>query len=568
MRPLVNALLTLEGRRRRRSFAAATRDPRGAQARALGRIVAANRATAFGYDHGFGDIRCPRDYVARIPIRDYEGLRPYVQRMLAGEPRVLTAEAPFMFATTSGTTGALKYIPVTPGWANEMAGLMRLWTSHALEAHPALLAQKLFTMVSPAMEGVTPCGAPFGSMSGLTYSRLPWLLRRRHAVPYAATLLRDYDTRYFVALRMALGGRVSSIGTPNPTTLLRLAETAERRGEALVRAIHDGRLGVEDLEPVEHGGYSRHELRAELLGSIRPNPRRAATLADVIDRHGRLVLGDCWPDLALVGCWLGGNAGVHARRLREHFGTTPLRDLGLVASEGRMTVPVEDHTAAGVLAVHAGFFEFIPEEEMDDRAPVTLLCHELEVGRRYGLVITEANGLYRYDLNDVIEVTGFHHATPTIAFVRKGRDMLSITGEKLHLNHLLAALRKAERASGVEIWQFRVIPDLDALRYDVLVEPLSAVAGSAAQTFLAVFDAALVDENAEYAAKRASRRLASPQLHVMARGWAERLCRREFARGRRELQHKWKAVAHEWDAESCREVELRIVAEGRATPAA
>ena len=559
MRPLVNALLTLEGRRRGRSFDAATRDPRGAQEQVLEQIITANRATAFGADHGFGDLRCARDYVARVPIRDYEGLRPYVQRMLAGEGRVLTAETPFMFATTSGTTGALKYIPITSGWAHEMASLMRLWTVHALHAHPALLAQKLFTMVSPAVEGVTPSGAPVGSMSGLTYSRLPWLLRRRHAVPYAATLIRDYDTRYFVALRIALGSRVSSIATPNPTTLLRLAETAERRAEALVRAIHDGRLGAEDLEPVEHAGHSRHELRAVLLGSIRPDPRRAAALTDVIDRRGRLVLGDCWPDLALVGCWLGGNAGVHARRLREHFGATPLRDLGLVASEGRMTVPVEDHTAAGVLAVHAGFFEFIPEEAMDHPAPVTLLCHQLEVGRRYDLVITEANGLYRYDLNDVIEVTGFHHATPTIAFVRKGRDMLSITGEKLHLNHLLAALRKAERASGVETWQFRAIPDLDAFRYDVLIEPLTAIAESAAQTFLAVFDAALAEENAEYAAKRASRRLASPRLHVMARGWAERLCRREFARGRRELQHKWKAVMHEWDADSRREVEWTTV---------
>ena len=273
----------------------------------------------------------------------------------------------------------------------------------------------------------------------------------------------------------------------------------------------------------------------------------------MIERRGRLALGDCWPDLALVACWLGGNAGIHARRLAEHFGSVPVRDLGLIASEGRLTVPIEDHSAAGVLAVHAGFFEFVPEERIDDAAPETLLAHQLEDGRRYYIVITEANGLYRYDLNDVVEVRGFHHRTPKVAFVRKGRDMLSITGEKLHLNHVLAAVREAERRCRLDLWQFRIIPDVAHVRYDLLVEVAAGADGSARE-FLATFDTALASVNVEYASKRASRRLAPPRLHVMARGWSERLCRAEFARGRREHQHKWRAIAPEWDEASRLEV--------------
>src|SRR5262249_54229435 len=153
-----------------------------------------------------------------------------------------------------------------------------------------------------------------------------------------------------------------------------------------------------------------------------------------------------------------------------HFPGVPQRDLGLVASEGRLTIPMDDGSAAGVLAVHTGYYEFIPEEDVEAAAPRTLGCHELEKGRRYCGVLTGRNGLYRYDLNDVVEVRGFWGRTPTVAFVRKGRDMLNITGEKLHLNHVLHAVRAAEQATGLPVWQFRLIPDVEAARYDLLLE--------------------------------------------------------------------------------------------------
>jgi hypothetical protein len=553
MTPLINAILTLRDWRRRRAFEAATRQPDDAQRAVLQDLIARNRDTTFGREHGFSAIASPRDYARRVPVRDYEALRPHVKRLLAGEPNVLTAESPVMFATTSGTTGEPKHIPVTPRWASDMAGLMRLWALAAIRDHPGLLARKVLTVTSPAVEGATPGGLPIGSMSGMTCARLPWLVRRRHVLPYAATLIRDHDARYLVAARLALGDRISSIGTPNPTTLLRFAQIARERAEDIVRAIHDGTLGCSHLEPVDHAGHSARELRKALDAAVRPAPERAAFLSRVIERRGVLRLGDAWPDLALVACWLGGNAGLHARRLAEHFGSVPLRDLGLIASEGRLTVPVEDGSAAGVLAVDTGFFEFVSESEIDEPGARTLLAHELQDGGRYHVVITEGNGLYRYDLNDIVEVRGFHHATPKVAFVRKGRDMLSITGEKLHLNHFLSAIREAECRSGVDVWQFRVIPDVEELRYDLLIEPVSGAPASL-ERFLAVFEAALAVANVEYASKRGSRRLGPPRLHLMAQGWSERLCRQDFALGRREHQHKWKAIAAEWDAASRREV--------------
>jgi hypothetical protein len=538
-----------------RAFEAATERPEHAQARLLAELLRGNARTAFGREHGFARITTPAGYARRVPIRDYEGVRPYVKRLLAGERRVLTAEPPLSFAATSGTTGEPKLVPVTARSAASMAALMRLWTCHALAAHPTLLDHRLLTVVGPAVEGVTACGLPVGAMTGMSYQRLPWLVRRRHALPYAVALIGDHESRYFVTLRLALAQAISSIGTPNPSTLLRLADVAGRRSEALVRAIHDGTLGVGGLEPIAHAGLDAPGLRAALTEGLRADPARAATLTSLAARRGHLVLGECWPELALIGCWLGGSAGLQARHLAEHFGPAVAhRDLGLIASEGRLTVPLEDHSAAGVLAVRTTFFEFVPEDAIEATAPPTLLAHELEEGRRYYVIITGANGLYRYDLNDVVEVRGFHHRTPRVAFVRKGRDMLSITGEKLHLNHVLHAMTAAGHATGLDVWQFRLIADAERSRYDVLVE-LSSPAGADRLRELATrFDRALAAVNVEYAGKRASGRLAPPRLHRMRPGWSERVCRQEFARGRRDVQHKWSVLQEAWDEASRTEV--------------
>jgi hypothetical protein len=521
----------------RRRFEEVTERPDLAQARLLGSWLRQNADTHFGREHGFATISSPAEYARRVPIRDYEGFRPYVRRIAAREARVLTAESPFMFTTTSGTTGEPKLIPVTASWKEDMASLMRLWLVYALRDHPRLLSQKALTSVSPAVEGHTETGMPFGAMTGVAYQELPWCVRRRHVLPYAVFLVRDYETRYVLTMRLALAQSISSIGTPNPSSLIRLAETASAHAEEIIRAIHDGTLGV----PVS--------ALPEPLGGLRPDPERARTLSRIVETHGRLLPRLCWPDLALVACWLGGNAGIHARRLPDYYGVDrALRDLGLLASEGRMTIPLEDHSAAGVLAVHANFFEFIAEDQIEEACPSVWLAHELEEGKRYYLILTGGNGLYRYDLNDVVEVRGFHGRTPKVAFVRKGRDMVSITGEKLHLNQIQAALRRAEERTGLEVWQFRLIPDVDHGRYDLLIErPPSTTPDVRGEAFLSAFDEALSRLNVEYAQKRSSKRLGPPRLFVMRPGWSERQCRAEFRQGRRDNQHKWPAIGHTWD---------------------
>ena len=527
-------------------FEEACRDPEGAQRRVLARLLAANAATAFAREHRLGPDLTPAAFARAVPIRDYEGHRPWIERQLAGEVGVLTAAPPTMYTTTSGTTGAPKLLPVPAGWREETAGLMRLWMKRVLAEHPRAFSRKTLSIVSPAVEGHTPRGLPIGSMSGVTYQRIPWLVRRSYALPYAVALVGEHEARYFLTMRLALAANVSSLGTPNATTLVRLAQVGFDRSDEIVKAIHDGVPGLAGPpEMVTAGGHDARDLWDELRAAVRPEPERARALAKLAEAHGGLRPRDCWPELRLVACWLGGSAGHHARRLPEWYGpATPVRDLGLIASEGRMTIPLADGQPGGALALHTSFFEFVAEDDIDAPTPRVRLAHELEAGVRYYLVFTSGNGLYRYDMNDVVEVTGFHRRAPVVAFVRKGRDMASITGEKIHLNQVQAALREAEAAVGVAVWQFQLIPDVDACAYDLLVEVPGERAGL--EGLGTAFDQALGRLNAEYSSKRASARLAAPRIHLMAPGWSERACQAAFAAGKRDFQFKWPAMAAAW----------------------
>jgi hypothetical protein len=551
---LPGLVLRLRDGARMAAFERACADPAAAQAAVLARIVAASAGTAFGRDHGFASMTSAAEYARAVPVAGYERFRPYVDRAVRGEPGVLTAGAPIAFQRTSGTTGLPKLVPAPRAWCDEMAALTRLWVLGAVRDHAAAVAGRALVVTGPAVEDHTAAGVPIGSVSGLSGERAPWVVRRRLAVPPAVALVEDPDQRAFLTMRFALGHHVTAVATPNATTLARLAEVTRDHADRLLDALSGGGLGVE--EPAFGPVADARRAMAELRAACRPAPDRARTLAREASRAGALAPRLAWPRLALIGCWLGGSAGVHAGRLAAAFGDAPLRDLGLVATEGRLTLPFEDGTPRGVLCVDTTYFEFRPAGESDGSVPLRI--HELEDGGRYGVVVTGSNGLYRYDLHDVVEVRGFHRRAPMVAFLRKDGDFVSITGEKVHVDQVQDAVRCAEAASGLPVWQFRLVPDVDGLRHDLLVEVGAAVAEGRARELAAAFDRRLADLNIEYAAKRRSGRLGPPRLHVMRPGWAGRATWAEIAGGRREQQYKWRALAPAWDDESRVEVVLTV----------
>jgi hypothetical protein len=522
--------------------------PTEVQHAVLLRILRRNADTEFGRAHGFREIHTQHEFRNRVPIQDFEGFRSYMKRVMEGAPSVLTTERPVVFTVTSGTMAEPKYIPVTPqGLKDEFAALRR-WYYGALRDHPDFLDHARLAIVGAPTEGMTSCGIPFGSASGMVFGRIPGWLRAKYAVPDGVAEIKDYHARYLVLARFALCHRLSFLVTANPSTLLRLASVIEQHTESLIRAVHDGTLGSDVTgEPPE--------LTKRLTSTLRPYPERARALARIVEQLGALRPAECWPDLQLIGCWLGGSVGVQANKLPSYFGDVPLRDVGYMASEGHFSVPDQDHVPSGLLTLRTSFYEFIPEDTLEGSNPEVLSCAEVEAGKRYRLVVTTANGLYRYDIQDIIEVAGFYRQTPAIAFVRKAGEMTSLTGEKLHVNQVVAAFETMRARFALSVVQFRMAPDVNAMRYLVYVEldserDVKAIDAHVIHTF----DEELGKINMEYAQKRRSQRLLLPQIHIMRNGWAEAERERFFRSGKRDVQFKWKVLVPEPSPDDSRHV--------------
>ena len=127
----------------------------------------------------------------------------------------------------------------------------------------------------------------------------------------------------------------------------------------------------------------------------------------------------------MVSCWKHGSVKLYLRDFPRFFpNQTTVRDWGYLASELRGSIPLSDSHDGGVLTVNSNFFEFLPEEDADSNPENLLTLDQLAVGRRYYVYVTTLAGLYRYDMNDLVEVTGFYRNTPEIQFIQCGGTSL------------------------------------------------------------------------------------------------------------------------------------------------
>jgi hypothetical protein len=528
-------------------FEAASREPLRAQTALLMSMLRRNDDTEYGRRYGFASIRSVADYQKQVPLVTYEDMRAHMERVLAGEKNIFTAEDPVMFAQTSGTTGDSKFIPVTStcqGQAHK--DVSRTWIYHLQKEYRDVYGGKILTLVSPAVEGYAPSGVPFGSTSGDFYKRLPGLLRRTYSVPYEAFEIEDYQAKYYAIMRTALEHDVRLVGTANPSSVLKMGEKANDFAEDIIRDIRDGTLG--DRFPIEP------QIRTTLESRYRPNADRARELEQHRDhRDGTLKPGDYWPNLRIITCWKGGTVGHYIDKLWPWFDPDercriPVRDLGYLSSEFRGSIPLSDEGSKGPLTVASNFFEFVAVDDLsanpkNPSAWEFLTVDRLADGGEYYIFVTTTAGLYRYDINDVIQVAGRYNNTPEIVFLRKGRGMTNITGEKVSVNQVIAACQKAADGAGVVADHFMAEADVQNSRYLFRVEFTTAASEQTYRDFLTGLDRHLKDVNIEYKAKRDSQRLGPPVLHVMREGWYERQRRQQVAGGKRAFQAKTEVLS-------------------------
>lgn len=537
-RPLRDRLLAgagqLHARWMTRRVLAAFERADSVQDRLLARIVERNADSDFGREHGFSRVRGYRDFAAQVPVRNYDAMRPYMDRVRQGHPRALFgADQPIlMFAMTSGTTAEPKHIPITRQALADWRAGWNVWGLKALLDHPGSLLRDIVQVTSPMNDHHSPTGVPCGAITGLLAATQKKVVRRYYVAPLAVAGIRESSAKYYAIMRLAVARDVAFVVTANPATLLLLAQTADQHKEQILRDVRDGTLWA-DL-PIDS------DVRRELAPHLRPDPGNARRLDKLAERHRRLLPKHYW-DLAFRAHWIGGTMGLYESQIPEYFGETPVRDIGLLASEGRMSIPMDDGTPAGPLAVTGQFFEFVPAEQYGSLKPNLLRSHELAVGNEYFLVITNHSGCYRYDLGDRVRVTGTLARTPIIEFLSRDAHTASLSGEKLTEDQLVAGMDRACQAGGgPAVVDFVLAPRWGRPpRYRLYVEAADAqrdpdLAGR--------LDRALCDVSIEYASKRDSLRLGPIELATLPDGSIadrNRGLRRRRARTAEQFKHQY-----------------------------
>jgi hypothetical protein len=505
------------------------RAPIESQHRLLREILRTNADSAYGRRHGFGGISTFRQFQEQVPIASYEDLEPYIKAAMLGEPSQLTKHSPVLFTTTSGTTGARKYIPMTRESRRSKARLTWLWLAALYRDHPGIVAGRILSVVSPEVESYAPSGVPCGAESGHAYRTMPKPIQSMYTAPYAVFAVKDYEARYYTLLRLAASQDITGIATVSPSTIVLLAERLAHHTDAIIRDVSNGTLSPDFAVPAQ----LRTSLRLE------PDPERAKRLERAVAAgHGVLRPGLVWPKLAAIGCWKGGTVGSYLANFGTYFPQRPpIRDLGYYATELRGSVPLSDEGDAGVIAVGTNVLEFHPAGE--DRAPEgreLLSIERLEVGQRYFVYVTNASGLYRYEMNDIVEVAGMYRQTPLIRFIQKGKGVVSIAGEKLSEVQVIAAVEEA-LASLRGRYQFiaAVAEMVDATtpRLVFLVEFDDPVTDHDGPILVDRVDAALGDHNLEYQRKRVSLRYGAPIIRVVRSGEFDQYRRRMVETGQR-----------------------------------
>ncbi len=494
------------------------------------------RDTQFGRDHGFEHIQSLADFRRQVPIAGYDRFAPYINAVAAGDTNALVpdSEKLLQFTITTGSSGVPKLNPVTNTWLNEYRNAWNVWGTKLFADHPGRIGSKMLQMSGTWDMGTTPGGYQISMVSALLMKIQNPLLKPYYLIPDVVNLIPDPVARHYVALRLSIMQDVGWILLMNPGTLIRLAEIGDTYAETLLQDLSDGTLTKKFDVP--------DPIRKTLAGRYLKRHRAGAKrLADMASRNGRLLPKDYWKS-PVIGCWLAGTAGFQSRYLSEFFGNSPMRDMGLVSSEGRHTIPLADTAPAGVPSIESGFYEFVPAEDTTDGHPETLDGHELTPGREYRLIMTTSAGYYRFDIGDIVKCRGFTGQAPLLEFVQKSAHVGDLEGEKVTEHQVVEAAHTAAGKLGLNLGLITAVPRRLAHqqpRYDFLVESADMPDPQQANAFLNSLDSELGNLNFLWRARRREGVLQSPHLTRLAANEWDRCVRNEVhRRGTGDYQYK------------------------------
>ena len=518
-------------------IAAAVRDPMRVQRALLERILRRNSNTAFGRRYGFAATDSYETFARRVPIGDYEALRPYIDAEIESGESALTDEAPGRYVRTSGSTGRPKDIPLVPQHLDALRRIHETSVAFQYRNCPAAFAGSILAIVSPAEEGALRSGKPFGSASGIVAGNTPRQVQEKFVIPAEVFTIADSRIKYLLILRCALAHRdITYIGTANATTLLALMRLYREYRPVLIDDLRRGTFFLEQ--------QTSPAVQAALGSRLRPCPQRADELTALHAALEHPRIADLWPSVKAVVTWTCASAGTAVSALRRELSpSTRVLELGYIASEFRATITLGRRAGAGLPTLDTHFFEFVERDRWDRGEREALTLDRIRKGVDYYIIVTTPSGLYRYFINDIVRVTGFLHQTPLLRFMQKGKGVTNLTGEKLYECQVLSAVRAAMAEIGRALRFVMMLADEETGKYHLYVEPDAGPRPLAARLAQAV-DAKLARLNVEYQSKRESERLGRIDAHWLHDQTGDAFKQFCVGNGQREGQFKPVALAY------------------------
>ncbi len=436
--------------------------PEAIQKKRLLDILKRNRTTVFGQQYEFGAINSLDDFRKKVPIRTSSEYKEFLQRMLEGNHATLCKDEPFYFAMTAGSTGQFKHIPINKPLSREIdngvLSYMHLFESLCPEAAD----KPIQFLVGSAEGGKTSAGVPKGFVSGFHYRNLPSVIRNRFVIPYWVFTIEDIKERYYAMVRFLVSEpELVGIAAMTPQNICIMAKSAIENKDRLMSDMKNGTLTL-----AETGIYK------DDLPEFKTEISRAEAFLGALNTGGsQEALKVLFPSMKYVSTWIGGNMSYALEELFSYFGEIDIFELPSSASEGFFVVPNALNTPGGIAAITCHFMEFIPEEQVGLPDPQTVLVNELEVGKRYVLVITTSGGLYRYNMEDLYEVTGMWGNTPTLRFISKQARQVSITNERINESDVVEAMNSLRSHFEQNPKHFILIPNREGY-YDLVIDQL------------------------------------------------------------------------------------------------
>lgn len=378
------------------------RKPIEAQHRVFRYLMDRAANTAFGRDHDFGAISSAEDFRQRVPVADYEALKPYIERAVKAEADVLWPGVPKYFSKTSGTTSGAKYIPITeasmPHHTTAAKNALLLYIAETGRSK-FVDGNMIFLQGSPVLEKVN--GIPTGRLSGIVAHHVPGYLQRNRLPSYETNSIEDWETKVEAIVRETLDKPMSLIsGIPS---------WVQHYFEKLLE--HADANTVKEVFPT---------FELFVYGGVNFEPYRS--------RFETLI---------------GGRV--------DSIETYPASE-GFIAFQDRQDDP------ALLLNVDAGmYFEFIPADRYFDENPPRLGLEDVEVGVNYALVISSDAGLWGYSIGDTVKFT----STDPYKILVTGRikHFTSAFGEHVIAEEVEGAMRAALEAHPAEVIEFTVAPN-------------------------------------------------------------------------------------------------------------